>query len=79
MTWKQKIYLLLTDPLSSKAAMAIQMSMFSLIFSSITSFIVGRCRAAGKASLDIIEMVCQLIFTIEYVLKISTAPKCGRR
>ena len=49
MTWKQKIYLLLTDPLSSKAAMAIQMSMFSLIFLSITSFIVGtRARARGQ-------------------------------
>ena len=76
MTWKQKIYLLLTDPMSSKAAMVIQMSMFSLIFLSITSFIVGTMpEHAGKASLDVIEMVCQLIFTIEYVLKISTAPK----
>lgn len=76
MTWKQRIYLLLTEPTSSKAAMAIQIWMFSLIFLSIISFIVGTMpEHAGKASLDVIEMVCQLIFTIEYVLKISTAPK----
>ena len=76
MSWKQRLYLLLTEPTSSKAAMVIQMSMFSLIFLSIISFIVGTMpEHAGKASLDVIEMVCQLIFTIEYVLKISTAPK----
>jgi hypothetical protein len=29
---------------------------------------------AGKVALDVVEMVCQLIFTIEYALKIGCAP-----
>jgi len=76
MTLKQKVYLTLTEPSSGPLALSISVLMFTLIFVSISSFIASTMpEHSGKASLDIIEMVCQLIFSLEYVLKIYCAPK----
>ena len=76
-TPRQRVYLLLTEPTSSPMAMALSLLMFGLIFVSISSFIASTMpEHAGRPALDIIEMVCQLIFTLEYVVKISCAPKC---
>lgn len=73
---KKDVYMFLSDPHSSSAAMAFQCLMFALIMVSISSFIASTMpEHTGKASLDIVEMVCQLIFTLEYVTKISCAPK----
>ena len=73
---KSSVYLFLSDPRSSRAALVFQFFMFALILTSISAFIASTCpRHAGKASLDVIEMVCQIIFTVEYVTKISCAPK----
>lgn len=75
LTIREKIYLTLTEPSSSRLAMGINALMFVLIFVSISSFIASTMpQHAGKAALDVVEMVCQLIFTIEYVLKIGCAP-----
>ena len=74
-TLRQRVYLLLTEPTSSPAALLLSLLMFGLIFVSISSFIASTMpEHAGKPALDIIEMVCQLIFSLEYVIKIFCAP-----
>ena len=76
LTLRQKVYLALTEPSSGRLALSISALMFTLIFVSISSFIASTMpEHSGKASLDIIEMVCQLIFSLEYALKICCAPK----
>ena len=73
---KKVVYTFLSDPQSSSYALGFQCLMFALIMISISSFIASTMpEHSGKASLDIIEMVCQLIFSVEYVVKISCAPK----
>lgn len=65
LTLRQKVYLALTEPSSGRLALSISALMFTLIFVSISSFIASTMpEHSGKASLDIIEMVCQLIFSL---------------
>ena len=76
LTPRHQMYVFLTEPTSSKSAMIFSLVMFALILLSITAFIVGTLpEHMGLASLDIIEMCCQICFTLEYVVKVGCAPK----
>ena len=75
MTTKEYIFATFNDPDFSPIAKYISMFILSLILLSTTTFIMDTRREyEGSSVLVTIEAVCIIIFTVEYVAKISTAP-----
>ena len=73
---KDKIFLTCNDPEFSEASKWVSLVILSLIVVSTTSFILDtRPEYEGHAALWVIEVFCIIVFTIEYLVKLATAPR----
>ena len=73
---KDKIFLTFNDPEYSETSKWVSLAILSLIVVSTTSFILDtRPEYEGHLALWVIEVFCIIVFTIEYVIKLATAPK----
>ena len=76
LTVKDKIFLTFNDPEFSDAAKYVSLVILTLIVVSTTSFILDtRPEYEGKYVLWVIEVFCIVVFTLEYLIKIATAPR----
>jgi hypothetical protein len=76
LTTKDKIFLTFNDPEFSETSKWVSLVILSLIIVSTTSFILDtRPEYEGHVALWVIEVCCIIVFTIEYLVKLATAPR----
>ena len=76
LTLRNRIFLTMNDPEFSDAAKYVSLAILTLIVVSTTSFILDtRPEWEGNYVLWVIEVFCIVVFTLEYVIKVTTAPR----
>ena len=71
-----RIFLTLNNPEYNETSKWVSLIIMTLIVVSTTSFILDtRPEYEGHLSLWVIEVFCIIVFTIEYVVKLATAPQ----
>ena len=73
---KNRIFLTLNNPEYNETSKRVSLIILTLIVVSTTSFILDtRPEYEGHLALWVIEVFCIIVFTIEYVVKLATAPQ----
>lgn len=77
LTTRQKIWIVMNYPGSSRAARIWSTLVMITIIISSASFVIGslaRFQADKHPAFGIIELVCVIIFTVEYIFRLATSP-----
>ena len=85
-SWKEKVYCLFDltenapDERWERAALIVSGSVFAFIFISVVTFVLQSVPAYESADgyFSTIEVICVMVFSVEFVVKLSTCP-CKRR
>jgi len=76
--WKDRIHIFFEHPKSSRWAYLFHIFMLVIILLATLTFLIGSFptyESTHSTGIFAVELICTIIFTVEYVVLISTAPK----